>query len=60
MTLGAKGATDQTPVNAGMAGRRNMAQLNSASLEGADRGSEDLINFLEQKLEQAEKNMIVK
>ena len=30
------------------------------SAEGGDRGSEDLINFLEQKLEQAERNMVVK
>ena len=47
-------------MNAAMARGRNMAQLGSASMDGTDRGNDDLINFLEQKLEQAERNMIVK
>ena len=54
------GSANQNPLNAAMARGRNMAQLGSASMDGTDRGNDDLINFLEQKLEQAERNMIVK
>ena len=43
-----------------MSPRHGKLAQSLASAEGGDRGSEDLINFLEQKLEQAERNMVVK
>ena len=52
----------QGVANMGVLSPRAGKQLTQslASAEGGDRGSEDLINFLEQKLEQAERNMVVK
>ena len=56
--IGAKG--NQGAANMGILSPRAGKQLTQNSAEGVDRGSEDLINFLEQKLEQAERNMVVK